>query len=67
VKGTFFTGSTATGQQIAVKAALKPQLLELGGDGPFIILPDADVDARSRARRTDASTTAARRARRPNG
>jgi succinate-semialdehyde dehydrogenase/glutarate-semialdehyde dehydrogenase len=45
VKGVFFTGSTATGRQIAVKAALKPQLLELGGDGPFIILPDADIDA----------------------
>ena len=44
VKGIFFTGSTATGRQIAVKAALKPQLLELGGDGPFIILPDADID-----------------------
>ncbi len=45
VKGVFFTGSTATGRQIAVKAALKPQLLELGGDGPFIILADADIDA----------------------
>ena len=45
VNGIFFTGSTATGRQIAVKAALKPQLLELGGDGPFIILPDADIDA----------------------
>ena len=37
--------SKATGQKIAVKAALKPQLLELGGDGPFVILPDADIDA----------------------
>ena len=45
VKGIFFTGSTATGRTIAVKAPLKPQLLELGGDGPFIILPDADIDA----------------------
>ena len=45
IKGVFFTGSTATGKQIAIKAALKPQLLELGGDGPFIILPDADIDA----------------------
>lgn len=45
IKGVFFTGSTATGKQIAIKSVLKPQLLELGGDGPFIILPDADIDA----------------------
>lgn len=45
MKGVFFTGSTATGRQIAMKSVLKPQLLELGGDGPFIILPDADIDA----------------------
>ncbi len=45
VKGIFFTGSTATGRAIAVKAALRPHLLELGGDGPFIILSDADIDA----------------------
>ncbi len=45
IKGVFFTGSTNTGREIAVKCALKPHLLELGGDGPFIILPDADVDA----------------------
>ena len=45
VDGVFFTGSTATGRQIALKAGLKPRLLELGGDGPFIILPDADIDA----------------------
>lgn len=45
VKGVFFTGSTATGRKIAEKCALRPHLLELGGDGPFIILPDADIDA----------------------
>lgn len=45
VDAIFFTGSTATGEKIAVSAPLKPQLLELGGDGPFIILPDADIDA----------------------
>ena len=43
--GVFFTGSTATGEKVAAAAPLKPQLLELGGDGPFIILADADVDA----------------------
>lgn len=45
VDGLFFTGSTATGERIARDAALRPHLLELGGDGPFIILPDADLDA----------------------
>ena len=41
----FFTGSTATGLRIAEKAALRPHLLELGGDGPVIVLADADIDA----------------------
>lgn len=45
IKGVFFTGSTQTGREIAVKCALRPHLLELGGDGPFIILADADIDA----------------------
>ncbi len=45
VDGIFFTGSTKTGEIIARACALKPHLLELGGDGPFIILADADVDA----------------------
>ena len=45
VDGLFFTGSTKTGREIAAKAALRPHLLELGGDGPFIILEDADIDA----------------------
>ena len=41
----FFTGSTATGEAITREAGLKRQLLELGGDGPQIVLADADVDA----------------------
>lgn len=45
VDGIFFTGSTATGKKITEVAGLKPQLLELGGDGPQIVLADADVDA----------------------
>jgi succinate-semialdehyde dehydrogenase/glutarate-semialdehyde dehydrogenase len=45
VDGIFFTGSTATGKVIASKAGLKKLLLELGGDGPQIVLADADVDA----------------------
>ena len=45
VNGVFFTGSTRTGERIAAAAGLKKQLLELGGDGPLIVLADADVDA----------------------
>lgn len=45
VDGVFFTGSTATGERIASAAPLKRLLLELGGDGPQIVLPDADIDA----------------------
>jgi len=39
-----FTGSAATGKQISLRAAGKPQLMELGGNGPVVILEDADLD-----------------------
>jgi acyl-CoA reductase-like NAD-dependent aldehyde dehydrogenase len=41
-----FTGSTAVGRIVAVRAArnLKPVLLELGGKAPMVILEDADLD-----------------------
>jgi acyl-CoA reductase-like NAD-dependent aldehyde dehydrogenase len=39
-----FTGSTATGRLVAQRAAGKAQLLELGGNGPFVVLDDADLD-----------------------
>ena len=45
VDGIFLTGSTAAGLRIAEKAALRPRLLELGGDGPATVLADADIDA----------------------
>jgi acyl-CoA reductase-like NAD-dependent aldehyde dehydrogenase len=38
------TGSTRTGQIVAQRAAGKPMLLELGGNGPTIIFEDADLD-----------------------
>lgn len=44
-----FTGSTATGQRIAERGAGKPMLLELGGNGPVIVLEDADLDAAAAA------------------
>jgi succinate-semialdehyde dehydrogenase/glutarate-semialdehyde dehydrogenase len=40
-----FTGSSATGEQVARRAAGKSVLLELGGNGPTIILDDADIPA----------------------
>lgn len=44
-----FTGSTAVGRQIAELAAkaeiIKRVELELGGNGPFVVLEDADLEA----------------------
>jgi len=37
------TGSSITGQEVAKKAAGKSLLLELGGNGPTIVLEDADI------------------------
>jgi len=46
-----FTGSRATGTAIQAAAAerVKPVSLELGGKSPFIIFPDADLDAAASA------------------
>lgn len=43
------TGSTATGRVIASRCGLKPRLLELGGNGPAVVLPDADPEQAARA------------------
>ncbi|HET9720803.1 MAG TPA: aldehyde dehydrogenase family protein [Solirubrobacteraceae bacterium] len=40
-----FIGSTATGLRIATRAAGKRLLLEMGGNGPLVVLEDADLDA----------------------
>ena len=45
IRGIGFTGSPVTGQKIAERGAGKPMLLELGGNGPFMVLGDADLDA----------------------
>jgi succinate-semialdehyde dehydrogenase/glutarate-semialdehyde dehydrogenase len=39
-----FTGSFPVGNVVASQAGAKPLLLELGGNGPTIILDDADLD-----------------------
>ncbi|MGY1715744.1 aldehyde dehydrogenase family protein [Geodermatophilus sp. SYSU D01106] len=39
-----FTGSTPVGKGIAEKAGLKKLSLELGGNGPLVVLDDADLD-----------------------
>jgi succinate-semialdehyde dehydrogenase/glutarate-semialdehyde dehydrogenase len=40
-----FIGSTATGNRIAERAAGKALLLEMGGNGPLVVMDDADLDA----------------------
>ena len=40
-----FIGSIETGHRVAERAAGKALLLEMGGNGPFVVLDDADVDA----------------------
>jgi acyl-CoA reductase-like NAD-dependent aldehyde dehydrogenase len=49
VAAVAFIGSTATGHRIAERAAGKELLLEMGGNGPLVILDDADVAAAVRA------------------
>ncbi len=39
-----FIGSTATGHQVARRAAGKELLLEMGGNGPLVVMDDADLD-----------------------
>src|SRR5215813_13819993 len=43
VAGVGFVGSVETGGKVAARAAGKTQLLELGGNGPMVILDDADL------------------------
>ncbi len=40
-----FIGSTRTGLTVARQAAGKAQLLEMGGNGPFVVMDDADLEA----------------------
>lgn len=40
-----FIGSIDTGRKVATRAAGKALLLEMGGNGPVVVLDDADLDA----------------------
>ena len=44
-----FIGSIATGLKVAERAAGKALLLEMGGNGPMVVLDDADVAAAAEA------------------
>lgn len=44
-----FIGSIETGQKVASRAAGKATLLEMGGNGPMVVLDDADLDAAAEA------------------
>ena len=43
--GVAFIGSTATGRLVAQAAAGKAALLEMGGNGPLVVMDDANLDA----------------------
>jgi acyl-CoA reductase-like NAD-dependent aldehyde dehydrogenase len=45
VDGVAFIGSTATGRLVGQAAAGKAVLLEMGGNGPLVVLEDADLEA----------------------
>lgn len=44
-----FIGSVETGQRVAARAAGKALILEMGGNGPMVVLDDADLDAAAEA------------------
>lgn len=44
-----FIGSSATGAKIAAAAGLKRSVMECSGNGPIVVLEDADIEAAARA------------------
>ncbi|MGW1259859.1 aldehyde dehydrogenase family protein [Streptomyces sp. NPDC002513] len=62
-----FTGSTSMGSTLLSQAAanIASASRELGGDGPFIVLDDVDLDLRPSRRSCASSATPVRRAWRP--
>jgi succinate-semialdehyde dehydrogenase/glutarate-semialdehyde dehydrogenase len=47
--GVAFIGSTATGRLVGQAAAGKAALLEMGGNGPLVVMDDADLEAAAEA------------------
>jgi len=47
--GIGFIGSTVTGRKVAEAAVGKALVLELGGNGPVVVMDDADLDAAAEA------------------
>ena len=47
--GIGFIGSTVTGRKVAEAAVGKAVVLELGGNGPVVVMEDADLDAAAEA------------------
>jgi acyl-CoA reductase-like NAD-dependent aldehyde dehydrogenase len=45
IDGVAFIGSTATGRLVGQAAAGKAVLLEMGGNGPLVVMDDANLDA----------------------
>jgi acyl-CoA reductase-like NAD-dependent aldehyde dehydrogenase len=62
-----FIGSVDTGLKVARRAAGKAILLELGGNGPMIVLEDADVAAAAEASLAASFLCAGRAARQESG
>ncbi len=50
--GVGFIGSTETGRRVAEAAAGKAAVLELGGNGPVVVLDDADLELAAEATAT---------------
>ena len=47
--GVGFIGSTETGRKVAEAAAGKAAVLELGGNGPVVVMDDADLELAAEA------------------
>ena len=53
-----FTGSTKIGHEIMAVAKAKPALMELGGNGPVVVFPDADLERAAQGIMTGAFSNA---------